>query len=118
MTQKIYIDVGSDITHFPIGYKGESGAREVIFDVSGVESNSFKEPASLWVQWPGEKEPHNPATTTSGNKVHWVVSAGDTAVEGEGKAELFWSTSGTDTVKTKVWGIIVEDGMIYHPQPE
>lgn len=115
MTQKIYIDVGSDITYFPIGYKGESGAREVIFDVSEFKREFSNGQASLRVLWPGEKEPRATTTTTSGNEVHWIVSANDTAAEGEGKAELFWSTSGTGIVKTKVWGVIVEDGMISSP---
>lgn len=113
MTQKIYIDVGSDITYFPIRYKGESGAREVIFDVSEFKEEFPNGAASLRILWPGEKEPRASTTITqSGNEVHWIVSANDTAAEGEGKTELFWSINGTDIVKTKVWGIIVEDGMI------
>ena len=108
MTQKIYVDVGSDITYFPIGRRGENEAREVVFDITSFKEEFGDGSASLMFRRPLEEAAYAVTVTRQDDKIHWVVSSTDTANDGEGRAELFW-ISNEVVVKSVVWGIIIEN---------
>ena len=107
MTQKIYIDVGADITHFPIGRRGENEAREVVFDITSLKDEFGEGSATLKFRRPLEEAAYNVSVTRSGDKVHWIVTSTETTNNGVGEAELFWENNNI-TAKSRVWKTIIE----------
>lgn len=86
-----------------LGRRGENQARKVVFDVLGKWREGYGDGvASLIVQRNGDAQPY-PATVTEDNgALVWLVSSVDTAVAGEGAAELRY-TVGDTIVKSQIY---------------
>ncbi len=86
-----------------LGRRGENKARKVVFDVLGKWREGYGEgSASLIVQRNGDSAPYPVTLTEEGGMLVWLVSSADTAVAGEGMAELRY-TVGDTVVKSQVY---------------
>lgn len=86
-----------------LGRRGENQARKVIFDVLGKWREGYGEGvASLIVQRNGDAQPYPVTVTEEDGALVWLVSSVDTAVAGEGAAELRY-TVGDIIVKSQVY---------------
>lgn len=86
-----------------LGRRGENQARKVVFDVLGKWRESYGEGvASLIVQRNGDAQPYPVTVTEEDGALVWRVSSVDTAVAGEGAAELRY-TVGDTIVKSQIY---------------
>ena len=86
-----------------LGRRGENRARKVVFDVLGKWREGYGEGvASLIVQRNGDAQPYPVTVTEDGGALVWMVSSVDTAVAGEGAAELRY-TVGDTIVKSQIY---------------
>ena len=86
-----------------LGRRGENQARKVVFDVLGKWREGYGEGvASLIVQRNGDAQPYPVTVTEEDGALVWRVSSGDTAVAGEGAAELRY-TVGDSIVKSQIY---------------
>ena len=86
-----------------LGRRGENQARKVVFDVLGKWREGYGEGvASLIVQRNGDAQPYPVAVTEEDGALVWRVSSVDTAVAGEGAAELRY-TVGDTIVKSQIY---------------
>lgn len=86
-----------------LGRRGENQARKVVFDVLGKWREGYGEGvASLIVQRNGDAQPYPVTVTEDDGALVWMVSSVDTAVAGEGAAELRY-TVGDTIVKSQIY---------------
>lgn len=86
-----------------LGRRGENQARKVVFDVLGKWREGYGEGvASLIVQRNGDAQPYPVTVTEDNGALVWLVSSVDTAVAGEGAAELRY-TVGDTIVKSQIY---------------
>lgn len=86
-----------------LGRRGENQARKVVFDVLGKWREGYGEGvASLIVQRNGDAQPYPVTVTEDDGALVWRVSSVDTAVAGEGAAELRY-TVGDTIVKSQIY---------------
>lgn len=86
-----------------LGRRGENQARKVVFDVLGKWREGYGEGvASLIVQRNGDAQPYPVTLTEEDGALVWLVSSVDTAVAGEGVAELRY-TVGDTIVKSQIY---------------
>lgn len=86
-----------------LGRRGENQARKVVFDVLGKWREGYGEGvASLIVQRNGDAQPYPVTLTEEDGALVWLVSSADTAVAGEGAAELRY-TVGDVIVKSQIY---------------
>lgn len=86
-----------------LGRRGENQARKVVFDVLGKWREGYGEGvASLIVQRNGDAQPYPVTVTEDDGALVWLVSSVDTAVAGEGAAELRY-TVGDTIVKSQIY---------------
>ncbi len=86
-----------------LGRRGENQARKVVFDVLGKWREGYGDGvASLIVQRNGDAQPYPVTLTEEDGALVWLVSSADTAVAGEGAAELRY-TVGDTIVKSQIY---------------
>lgn len=86
-----------------LGRRGENQARKVVFDVLGKWREGYGDGvASLIVQRNGDAQPYPVTVTEDNGALVWLVSSADTAVAGEGSAELRY-TVGDTIVKSQIY---------------
>ena len=86
-----------------LGRRGENQARKVVFDVLGKWREGYGEGvASLIVQRNGDAQPYPVTVTEEDGALVWLVSSVDTAVAGEGAAELRY-TVGDTIAKSQIY---------------
>ena len=86
-----------------LGRRGENQARKVVFDVLKKWRDGYGEGvASLIVQRNGDAQPYPVTLTEEDGALVWLVSSADTAVAGEGAAELRY-TVGDTIVKSQIY---------------
>lgn len=86
-----------------LGRRGENQARKVVFDVLRKWREGYGEGvASLIVQRNGDAQPYPVTVTEDDGALVWLVSNVDTAVAGEGAAELRY-TVGDTIVKSQIY---------------
>lgn len=86
-----------------LGRRGENQARKVVFDVLGKWREGYgKGVASLIVQRNGDAQPYPVTLMEEDGALVWLVSSADTAVAGEGAAELRY-TVGNIVVKSQIY---------------
>lgn len=86
-----------------LGRRGENQARKVVFDVLEKWREGYGEGvASLIVQRNGDAQPYPVTVTEEDGALVWRVSSVDTAVAGEGAAELRY-TVGDTIVKSQIY---------------
>ena len=86
-----------------LGRRGENQARKVVFDVLGKWREGYGEGvASLIVQRNGDAQPYPVTLAEEDGALVWLVSSADTAVAGEGAAELRY-TVGDTVVKSQIY---------------
>lgn len=86
-----------------LGRRGENQARKVVFDVLGKWREAYGDGvASLIVQRNGDAQPYPVTVTEDDGALVWLVSSVDTAVAGEGAAELRY-TVGDTIVKSQIY---------------
>lgn len=86
-----------------LGRRGENQARKVVFDVLRKWREGYGEGvASLIVQRNGDAQPYPVTVTEDDGALVWLVSSVDTAVAGEGAAELRY-TVGDTIVKSQIY---------------
>lgn len=86
-----------------LGRRGENQARKVVFDVLGKWREGYGDGvASLIVQRNGDAQPYPVTVTEEDGALVWLVSSVDTAVAGEGAAELRY-TVGDTIVKSQIY---------------
>ena len=92
-----------------LGRRGENKARKVVFDVLRKWREGYGEGvASLIVQRNGDAQPYPVTLTEEDGALVWLVSSADTAVAGEGAAELRY-TVGDVIVKSQIYKTRVRD---------
>ena len=100
-----------DFTSLALGRQGENLARQVVFDVSGWETEYGLGVVELIAQRPGEAQPYPVAVRRNGTIVTWDVSSTDTEMPGDsGKCELRYYV-GEVLAKSKTWQTWVETAM-------
>lgn len=86
-----------------LGRRGENQARKVVFDVLEKWREGYGEGvASLIVQRNSDAQPYPVTVTEDDGALVWLVSSVDTAVAGEGAAELRY-TVGDTIVKSQIY---------------
>lgn len=86
-----------------LGRRGENQARKVVFDVLRKWREGYGDGvASLIVQRNGDAQPYPVTLTEEDGTLVWLVSSVDTAVAGEGAAELRY-TVGDTIVKSQIY---------------
>ena len=105
-----------------LGRHGENLARQIVFDVSGWESEYGPGSVELIAQRPGEEAPYPVAVRREDTFVLWDLTSADTAVAGSyGRCELRWY-AGQVLVKSRIWRTWVEPAMAppgdTPPEPE
>lgn len=83
----------------PLGYQGESGAREIRFEKTAEEGSGQW---TLLVQRPGDEAPYPAVTEERDGCLIWRPDSTDTAKSGTGLCELRY-TEGSSVVKSRVW---------------
>lgn len=92
-----------------LGRRGENQARKVVFDVLGKWREGYGDGvASLIVQRNGDAQPYPVTVTEEDGALVWLVSSVDTAVSGEGAAELRY-TVGDTIVKSQIYRETLEN---------
>lgn len=102
---KLMID-GSTRATVDLGRQGEHLATEVIFGLARFRRMYGEGRALLLHQRSGDAQPYPVATQQDGDDLRWLVTNGDTANRGVGKAELQWYV-GDALAKSAVWQTVV-----------
>ena len=99
------------LSTIPLGRQGENLARQILFDVSGWESEYGPGSVELIAQRPGDETPYPVVTTRDGDSVVWSVTAADTLYPGDsGRCELRYYV-GETLAKSRIWGTYVARAM-------
>ena len=99
------------LSTIPLGRQGENLARQILFDVSGWESEYGTGSVELSAQRPGDEAPYPVVTTRDGDSVVWSVTAADTLYPGDsGRCELRYYV-GETLAKSRIWGTYVARAM-------
>ena len=99
------------LSTIPLGRQGENLARQILFDVSGWESEYGPGSVELIAQRPGDEAPYPVVTTRDGDSVVWSVTAADTLYPGDsGRCELRYYV-GETLAKSRIWGTYVARAM-------
>ena len=99
------------LSTIPLGRQGENLARQILFDVSGWESEYGPGSVELIAQRPGDETPYPVVTTRDGDSVVWSVTAADTLYHGDsGRCELRYYV-GETLAKSRIWGTYVARAM-------
>ena len=99
------------LSTIPLGRQGENLARQILFDVSGWESEYGPGSVELIAQRPGDEAPYAVVTTRGGDSVVWHVTAADTLYPGDsGRCELRYYV-GETLAKSRIWGTYVARAM-------
>ena len=99
------------LSTIPLGRQGENLARQILFDVSGWESEYGAGSVELIAQRPGDETPYPVVTTRDGDSVVWSVTAADTLYPGDsGRCELRYYV-GETLAKSRIWGTYVARAM-------
>lgn len=94
-----------------IGKRGENKARRIRFDEPTQWQDIFGVGTyELLHQRNGDNAPYPVVLSIEDGAVYWVVSASDTAIEGEGKCELRYIVNDT-VVKSQTWKTVVAEGL-------
>lgn len=94
-----------------MGKRGENKARRIRFDEPARWEDMFGVGVyELIHQRKGDNAPYPVALSTEDGAVYWVVSASDTAIEGEGKCELRYIVNDI-VVKSQTWKTVVAEGL-------
>ena len=94
-----------------LGKRGENKARRIRFDEPSRWEEIFGAGTyELIHQRSGDTAPYPVALQYEAGAVYWVVSASDTAIEGEGKCELRYIVNDT-VVKSQTWKTVVSEGL-------
>ena len=99
------------LSTIPLGRQGENLARQILFDVSGWESEYGPGSVELIAQRLGDETPYPVVTTRDGDSVVWSVTAADTLYPGDsGRCELRYYV-GETLAKSRIWGTYVARAM-------
>ena len=99
------------LSTIPLGRQGENLARQILFDVSGWESEYGPGSVELIAQRPGDEAPYPVVTARDGDSVVWSVTAADTLYPGDsGRCELRYYV-GETLAKSRIWGTYVARAM-------
>ena len=99
------------LSTIPLGRQGENLARQILFDVSGWESEYGPGSVELMAQRPEDETPYPVVTTRDGDSVVWSVTAADTLYPGDsGRCELRYYV-GETLAKSRIWGTYVARAM-------
>ena len=99
------------LSTIPLGRQGENLARQILFDVSGWESEYGPGSVELIAQRPVDEAPYPVVTTRDGDSVVWSVTAADTLYPGDsGRCELRYYV-GETLAKSRIWGTYVARAM-------
>ena len=99
------------LSTIPLGRQGENLARQILFDVSGWESEYGPGSVELIAQRPVDETPYPVVTTRGGDSVVWSVTAADTLYPGDsGRCELRYYV-GETLAKSRIWGTYVARAM-------
>ena len=99
------------LSTIPLGRQGENLARQILFDVSGWESEYGPGSVELIAQRPGDEAPYPVVTTRDGDSVVWPVTAADTLYPGDsGRCELRYYV-GETLAKSRIWETYVARAM-------
>lgn len=94
-----------------LGHQGEHQAREIIFDVSEMAEIYGEGTAQLLHQRREDSDPYLCAVVQDKNNiVRWPLTAADTAMRGEGQAELRWYVDET-VAKSAIYKTITLPGL-------
>lgn len=85
----------NDSMQISLGRQGEHLAREIVFDVSDMIERYGMGRAELLHQRHEEPAPYPCVITQEENRVIWKLTAADTGLRGDGKAELRWYVGDT-----------------------
>jgi len=94
----------------PIGRCGENLARTVLFDIAAWVGMYSSGTAQLIHQRPGEEAPYPCNVETEGSDIRWPVLSTDTAIPGDGKAELQY-IAGDQIVKSCTFQTFVSEAL-------
>ena len=94
----------------PIGRCGENLARTVLFDISGWVEMYGDGQARLIHQRPGEDTPYPCVVEADGSDIRWPILATDTAIPGDGKAELQYVV-GDQIVKSCTFSTYISEAL-------
>ena len=99
------------LSTIPLGRQGENLARQILFDVSGWESEYGPGSVELIAQRPGDETPYPVVTARDGDSVVWTVTSADTLYPGDsGRCELRYYV-GETLAKSRIWGTYVARAM-------
>ena len=99
------------LSTIPLGRQGENLARQILFDVSGWESEYGPGSVELIAQRPGDETPYPVVTARDGDGVVWTVTSADTLYPGDsGRCELRYYV-GETLAKSRIWGTYVARAM-------
>lgn len=94
----------------PIGRCGENLARTVLFDISGWVEMYGDGQARLIHQRPGEDTPYPCVVEADGSDIRWPILSTDTAIPGDGKAELQY-VIGDQIVKSCTYSTYISEAL-------
>ena len=86
--QNITVGTGDDT--ILLGKRGETLATQIRFDITALKETYGDGSATLFAKRNGDEVSYPVATEREGDIVSWTVNNADTAIEGFGRAELFW----------------------------
>lgn len=92
-----------------LGDRGENLARQVVIDLYPLEKEYGEGTAHLLHRRNGDEAPYPCDTTTENGKLFWVIKEADTAVPGNGTAELQYFVG--ETVVKKMFPTVVSGSL-------
>lgn len=105
---KIY---ANNFATLALGRRGENLARQVVFDISDLESLYGSGSVEVIYKRPGDSQPYPLAVQMDGTLVTWDVTATDTEMsDGYGKCELRYYV-GETLAKSKIWRTWVDSAL-------
>lgn len=104
---KTYAHQGGIIT---LGRRGENMARRVLFDLSAWVAVYGAGTVHLLAQRAGDAAPYPVSIEQTSDAAIWTVNSADTAVVGDGKAELLYTVDNV-VVKSEVWATSVLESL-------
>lgn len=102
----IPVIVGTDNSRLALGYRGETNAKEVVFDISWLIDTYGAGTAILMAKRSMDSSPYPVGDwVQSGNTLTWTITNVDTSYIGQGSVELFWYVNNTlaKTMVYKTW---------------
>lgn len=104
-----------------LGRRGENEARQIVFDLTAWQELYGEGVAQLIHQRAGDDIPYPIVVSKDNNAAIWILTDTDTAVEGEGKAELQYLV-GDQLAKSCTWQTFTDaalgDPTTEAPEPE